>query len=81
MGLLMGQNIRPFGSERLFFDPILSLGFLNRLLADVGCAARWQHCAPVVVVTLYAWVAIVALERLRTGRREGNQMLQSAAKA
>ena len=26
MAFLMGQNIRPFGSERLFFDPILSVG-------------------------------------------------------
>jgi hypothetical protein len=29
MGLLMGQNIRPFGSERLFFDPILSVGYFS----------------------------------------------------
>ena len=29
MGLLMGQNIRLFGSERLFFDPILSVGYFS----------------------------------------------------
>jgi hypothetical protein len=34
-----------------------------------------------VAVTLYAWVAIVALERLRAGRRGRNRILQPAAQA
>ncbi len=29
MGLLMGQNLRPFRSERVFFDFILSVGYFN----------------------------------------------------
>ena len=29
MAFLMGQNIRPFRSERLFFDPIVSVGYFS----------------------------------------------------
>ena len=29
MGFFMGQNFRPFASERLFFDPIVSVGYFN----------------------------------------------------
>ena len=29
MGFLMGQNIKPFRSERLFFDPIVSIGYFE----------------------------------------------------
>jgi hypothetical protein len=35
MGLIMGQNIRLFGIERLFFDPILSVGYFDGLDAYV----------------------------------------------
>lgn len=35
MGLLMGQNIRLFGIERLFFDPILSVGYFSDVEAYV----------------------------------------------
>lgn len=35
MGFVMGQNIRLFGIERLFFDPILSVGHYGELEAYV----------------------------------------------
>jgi hypothetical protein len=35
MALLMGQNIRPFGSERWFFDPIVSVGYFSDVEAYV----------------------------------------------
>jgi hypothetical protein len=35
MGLIMGQNIRLFGVERLFFDPILSIGYYRDIDAYV----------------------------------------------
>ncbi len=35
MGFLMGQNIRLFGIERLFFDPIVSVGYFSDVDAYV----------------------------------------------
>ncbi len=36
MGFFMGQNIRVFGIERLFFDPILSVGYFGDVDAYVS---------------------------------------------
>ncbi len=36
MGYFMGQNLRPFGSERLFFDPIVSVGYFGDVDAYVS---------------------------------------------
>ena len=46
MGLLMGQNIRPFGSERLFFDPILSVGYFSDADADLTATRTSRMNAP-----------------------------------
>ena len=35
MGFFMGQNIKPFRSERLFFDPIVSIGYFENTDAYV----------------------------------------------
>lgn len=36
MALIMGQNLRLFGIERLFFDPILSVGYYGDIEAYIG---------------------------------------------